>query len=56
MSDKTIENITSGKGLQPLPNSSNSNPGRTIEQRSDKGITHETFTYNGDKTNKNKNQ
>jgi hypothetical protein len=53
MSDKTMEDIKSGKGLQPLSNnnSSSSQSGVTMEQRAEKGITHETFTYHGDKKN-----
>ena len=52
MSDKTMEDIKSGKGLPPLSNNSGSNTqsGVTMEQR-EKGITYETFTYHSDKKN-----
>lgn len=52
MPDKTMEDIKSGKGLPPLSNNSNSSTqsGVTVEQRG-KGITHETFTYHGEKKN-----
>ena len=52
MPDKTMEDIKSGKGLPPLSNNSNSNTqsGVTMEQR-ERGITHETFTYHGEKEN-----
>ena len=54
MADKTMDNIKSGKGLPPLSNNGGSSikSGTTMEQRA-KGITHETFTYNGDKKNSN---
>ena len=49
MADKTMEKIKSGRGLQPLPSSNNSNrqSGITSEQRS--GTTYEIFTYRGEK-------
>lgn len=45
MSDKTMDDIKSGKGLPPLSNNSGSNTqsGVTTEQRG-KGITYETFS------------
>lgn len=49
MSDKTMEDIKSGKGLPPLSNNSSSNTqsGMTTEQRGH-GITHEIFASHGD--------
>lgn len=55
MADKTMDDIKSGKGLPPLSNNvggSSTKSGTTMEQRA-KGITHETFTYHGDKKNSN---
>lgn len=53
MSDKTMEDIKSGKGLPPLSNNSGSGnqSGVTTEQRG-LDINHETFTRQGnEKTN-----
>ena len=54
MSDKTMDDIKSGKGLPPLPNNSDSTQsGTTMEQRNGKGITYETFSrHDKDKENK----
>lgn len=54
MSDKTMEDIKSGKGLPPLSNNSSSNTqsGMTTEQRGH-GITHEIFASRGDNKAKN---
>ena len=55
MSDKTMEDIKSGKGLPPLSSNSDSNghTGVAMEQRAEKGITHEIFTRHSDKKNSN---
>ena len=56
MSDKTMEDIKSGKGLPPLSNNSGSSAqsGVATEQRG-KGITYETFSRQGNgKTNNSK--
>lgn len=47
--DKTMDDIKSGKGLPPLSNAEGSNhqAGITAEQRAEKGITYENFTYHG---------
>ena len=47
--DKTMDDIKSGKGLPQLSNaeSSNHQTGITTEQRAEKGITYENFTYHG---------
>lgn len=49
--DKTMDDIKSGKGLPPLSSAEGSNHqiGITTEQRTEKGITYETFTYHGEK-------
>lgn len=49
--DKTMDDIKSGKGLPPLSSAEGSNhqPGITTEQRAEKGITYENFTYHGEK-------
>ena len=49
--DKTIDDIKSGKGLPQLSGaeSSNHQSGITTEQRAEKGITYENFTYHGEK-------
>lgn len=53
MSDKTMEDIKSGKGLSPLSSNNNSSSqfGVTREQKVEKGITYETFSYNSDRNN-----
>ena len=45
--DKTMDDIKSGKGLPPLSSveGSNHQTGITTEQRAEKGITYENFTY-----------
>ena len=55
MTDKTMEDIKSGKGLPPVPsnNDSSNQSGVTMEQRAEKGITHEIFTYHGERKNSN---
>lgn len=47
--DKTMDDIKSGKGLPQLSNaeSSSHQTGITTEQRAEKGITYENFTYHG---------
>lgn len=52
--DKTMDAIKSGKGLPQLLNTEDSNhqTGITTEQRAEKGITYENFTYHGDKHSK----
>ena len=49
--DKTMDDIKSGKGLPQLSSaeSSNHQVGITAEQRAEKGITYENFTYHGEK-------
>lgn len=49
--DKTMDDIKSGKGLPQLSSveSSNHQTGIITEQRAEKGITYETFTYHGEK-------
>lgn len=49
--DKTMDDIKNGKGLPQLSSveGSNHQTGITIEQRAEKGITYETFTYHGEK-------
>lgn len=49
--DKTMDDIKSGKGLPQLSNAEGSNhqAGITTEQRAEKGITYEIFTYHGEK-------
>lgn len=44
-----MDDIKSGKGLPQLSNaeSSNHQTGITTEQRAEKGITYENFTYHG---------
>lgn len=56
MSDQTMENIKSGKGLEPISSdtSQNNRPGVALEQRGQDGISHEIFTYNGDDRNRKK--
>lgn len=47
MGDSTMEDIKSGKGLQPLQSSTQSTStqsGVTTEQRAEHGVTYETFT------------
>lgn len=49
MSDSTMDDIKSGKGLEPLQSSTSSGSeqeGVTIEQRTSCGITYETFSKN----------
>ena len=55
MSDKTMEDIKSGKGLPPLSSNSDSSgqSGVVMEQRAEKGITYEIFTHHGNKKNSN---
>ena len=50
-----MEDIKSGKGLPPLSSNSDSNgqTGVAMEQRAEKGITHEIFTRHSDKKNSN---
>ena len=52
--DKTMDDIKSGKGIPPLSSAEGSNhqTGITTEQRAEKGITYETFTYHGEKRSK----
>ena len=49
--DKTMDDINNGKGLPQLSSAGGSNhqTGITTEQRAEKGITYETFTYHGEK-------
>ena len=49
--DKTMDDIKNGKGLPQLSSTGGSNHqiGITTEQRAEKGITYETFTYHGEK-------
>ncbi len=49
--DKTMDDIKSGKGLPQLSSAEDSNhqTGITTEQRAEKGITYENFTYHGEK-------
>ena len=49
--DKTMDDIKNGKGLPQLSSAEGSNhqTGITTEQRTEKGITYETFTYHGEK-------
>ena len=49
--DKTMDDIKNGKGLPQLSSAEGSNhqTGITTEQRAEKGITYETFTYHGEK-------
>lgn len=55
MSDSTMDDIKSGKGLPPLPNDTNiSNDGTTTEQRDSNGVTYEIFTQNIDSEGKEK--
>lgn len=53
MSNKTMEDIKSGKGLPPLSNNYNSSSqfGGTMEQKVEKGITYEISSYNSDRNN-----
>lgn len=48
MSDKTLEDIISGKDLQPIPTENpNTTPGLTTEQRNDTpGLRKDIFTKN----------
>ena len=53
MSDSTMNDIKSGKGLSPLQGATQSAPkqsGVTTEQRAEHGVTHETFTKNDGKS------
>ena len=45
--DKTMDDIKNGKGLPQLSSAEGSNhqTGITTEQRAEKGITYETFTW-----------
>ena len=49
--DKTMDDIKNGKGLPQLSSAEGSNhqTGITTEQRAEKGITYETFTYHREK-------
>ena len=53
MSDKTMEDIKSGKGLSPLSSNNNfsSQFGVTGEQKVENGITYEISSYNSDRNN-----
>ena len=48
---ETMDDIKNGKGLPQLSSAEGSNhqTGITTEQRAEKGITYETFTYHGEK-------
>ncbi len=54
MSDKTMEDIKNGNGLEPISSDSSQNdrPGITSEQRGQHGISHEIFTYNWTEKNR----
>ena len=65
MSDPTLDNIKTGKGLEPLQSGNTSKSGVTNEHRSggrvkttqyNPGITHEKFTYHPDNNNTDKNK
>ena len=49
--DKTMDDNKNGKGLSQLSSAEGSNHQTeiTTEQRAEKGITYETFTYHGEK-------
>ena len=49
--DKTMDDIKNGKGLPQLSSAEGSNHQTVIttEQRAEKGITYENFTYHGEK-------
>lgn len=49
--DKTMDDIKNGKGLPQLSSAEGSShqTGIITEQRAEKGITYETFTYHGEK-------
>ncbi len=52
MSDSTMDDIKSGKGLQPLQSSTQSTSTQssvTTEQRAEHGVTYETFTKHDSK-------
>ena len=53
MSDKTMEDIKSGKGLSPLSSNNNSSSQFEVtrEQKVENGITYEISSYNSDRNN-----